>query len=52
MSKLFKAVVYYAILVVTLPVWLPIMLGLLIMFNFISTMNHKNQNDGDTNDEM
>ena len=51
MSRLFKIVVYYTTLLVTMPVWLPIMLGLLLVFSFINweldPVNHQNHDEGE-----
>ena len=57
MSKLIRAVIYYTTIILTLPLWLPIMLGLMLIFTMInweldpSNMEYYDD-EGDTNNEM
>jgi len=57
MSKLIRAVVYYTTIILTLPLWLPIMLGLMLIFTMInweldpSNMEYYDD-EGDYEDEM
>ena len=56
MSKLIKAVIYYTTIIITIPLWLPIMLGLMLIFSMINweldPANMEYYNEGDTDDEM
>lgn len=60
MSKLIKAVIYYTTIIITIPLWLPIMLGLMLIFSMINweldpaNMDYYDYADdeGDTNNEM
>jgi len=57
MSKLIRAVIYYTTIILTLPLWLPIMLGLMLIFTMInweldpSNMEYYDD-EGDYEDEM
>jgi len=58
MSKLIRAVIYYTTIILTLPLWLPIMLGLMLIFTMInweldpSNMEYYADDEGDYEDEM
>lgn len=60
MSKLIRAVIYYTTIIITIPLWLPIMLGLMLIFSMINwELNPANieyydyaDDEGDYEDEM